>query len=491
MLSRRLAVLSVVCASCVWTASPVVSFAQPVTPEAPPAADEPEDAPDSSSEEGESDVDASADAPEDVAVAPDVAPEAEPPAAAVLDEPIESSPAEDLDDEAEDPAIGVTFEPGEGVLISTADHRFEMNIRARAMLMATTEVPEEALQMDGSYQRADPGVDFSVRRARVSFQGRIFDPHIRYKIQLALAPADLQENLVGLTRSPLLDAYFDFQFLREAFFRVGQFVLQYNRSRVVSSSSMQLVDRSLANAEFNLDRDVGLDIRSLDFAGLGWLRYYAGVFTNEGRDSLFPPDLGLLYVVRLEVLPLGLYNDYSEGDLDRTTTPRLSIGVSYAFSDRAHLNRITLGAIPGDGGAFSYHNAEADLAFSYAGFWLTSEVMWRDGWHAPGPDMGTGNNTVRRGLGWYLQVGYLLPMADLEIAARYGFTTPITSSSFGMGSGVAERSELGGGLAYYFHRHAYKIQVDAFHLWGDADFSDGAAFGHGETRIRLQLQLTI
>lgn len=306
-----------------------------------------------------------------------------------------------------------------------------------------------------------------------------------------MAPADLQENLVGLTRSPLLDAILDFQFLREMFVRVGQFVLPFNRSRVISSSSMQLVDRSLANAEFNLDRDVGIDIRSLDFAGLGWLRYYAGVYTNEGRDSLFSADLGLLYLARLEILPLGLFDDYTEGDLARSSSPHLSIGASYAFSDRAHLDRITLGSQVGDGGTFSYHSAEVDMLFTYSGFSFMSEFMWRDGWHVAGTGMGMAGNTVRRGVGWYAQAGFLVPDTDFEIAARYGFTVPIQSSGFGTGSGTAERSEVGIGLNYYFHRHAYKLQLDAFRLWDDVDGSDGAAFQHGETRIRLQLQVSI
>ena len=41
----------------------------------------------------------------------------------------------------------------------------------------------------------------------------------------------------------------------------GQTKLAGNRERVVSSGDLQMVDRSLLNSRFNIDRDIGLQLR--------------------------------------------------------------------------------------------------------------------------------------------------------------------------------------------------------------------------------------
>jgi|GEM_PF-624759 len=423
-----------------------------------------------------------------------------PPVPPVLtDEPLEEDP-DRLDEEEE--GVLLAFEPGEGVLISTPDHRFEMNIRSRGMLLFTFEVPAP----DASGARPDPGFDLDVRRARVTIQGRLFDPDVRYRLQLAIAPRDMMETTYAEAnssgsfgapgtpqRSPLLDWYVELRHLRELHVRVGQFIVPYNRHRVTSSSSLQLVDRSLASSEFNLDRDLGIQLYSPDVGGMGWLRYYAGLFMNEGRDGLFGADLGFLWVARLEVLPLGLFNDYSEGDIEASSAPHLSIGASYVFANQGHLTQSTIGRLASDGGTFDYHNVEIDAVLQWHGFSLLSEVMFRQGWHRAGPVTVTPDSTLvpRNGMGWFAQAGYLLPDTPVEIAARYGFTLPLFSGA--QASPVTPRSELGAGVNLYFHRHAFKLQLDYFHLWDDAPGAPagGAPFEVAEERVRVMFQASL
>ncbi len=45
-----------------------------------------------------------------------------------------------------------------------------------------------------------------------------------------------------------------------------------------------MVDNSSASYEFTLDRDIGVRGELPDVAGLGKLRYFAGVFMGEGYD---------------------------------------------------------------------------------------------------------------------------------------------------------------------------------------------------------------
>jgi phosphate-selective porin OprO/OprP len=85
--------------------------------------------------------------------------------------------------------------------------------------------------------------------------------------------------------TPVYDAYLQFEQLRDLTVRVGQYRVMYTRERNIADVNPLLIDRSLVNAEFNVDRDIGLDIRSEDLGGIKKLRYYAGVYLGEGRDQ--------------------------------------------------------------------------------------------------------------------------------------------------------------------------------------------------------------
>ena len=494
-----------------------------------------EEAPDASTGSGnpptEQDVELREPAPEPTPVSVEV------PAAPIVTEPVtqgspeaepvvmaptrpESAPATplrygdlDAEDVTEPEGSGPTIElePGHGLAISAPDGRFGLRIRARGMLLATMESAGDSL-MPGAmptWQIADhdPTFDLQVRRARVSFDGHVFDPNVRFRLQIALSPSDIWEDDDGVPhRSALLDWYVELRHLRELNLRIGQFVLPFNRSRITSSSSMQLVDRSLANAEMHLDRDLAIMLSSSDIGGLGLFRYYASLSMNEGRDSTFEGDRGFIWLARAEFYPLGLFDNFSEGDLERTSVPRLVIGAAYAFADDAPYSHVTTGRLPVDGGTFDYHQATADVAFHYMGLSVYSELLWRHGWHhGAEPLPGMEASAPANALGWFLDAGYMLPGVDLEVAARYGFVQPgpldVPAGAPNQLSPVRERSELGLGVNYYpVGSHAFKLQLDVFRLWDDAPGSDanctaGAcpqdAFAHGETRVRVMLQLSI
>lgn len=397
-----------------------------------------------------------------------------PPAALpTADEAVPETQAE----EAADPVVD--FEPGEGLTITSADGRFSLTTRLRGQLLLTTTLE------DG----ADAAVDLELRRARVTFQGVVFDPHLRYRLQLAIAPRDM--GWVGgvdghPTRSPLLDWYLESRHLRELNVRAGQFVTNYSRERTISSGALQLVDRSISNAEFNLDRDIGIELRSNDLGGLGILRYYAGVSIGEGRDSLAEADAGFLYYGRVEVLPFGLFDDYEQGDLTRSTQPRLSLGAAYAFLDDGHMDRGILGRAPADGGTTDFHNFTGDLMFMWAGLSVEAEFMWREGTRNPGGATDQTGAPIpvaapRNGFGTFVQIGYLLPDIPVELAVRWSLVAPL-----GAGSALGEREELGGGINWYLHGHALKLQADFFEIW-----SDEVGIAHGEERVRVQLQAAL
>ncbi len=354
------------------------------------------------------------------------------------------------------------YKPGTGLTIASKDGRFLLATRLRAQFRYTLNSDEEQLQHG-----------FQIRRARVQFKGHMFSKDVKFKTELAFSPKDL--GFDGTPhRTPLLTWYTELAHLRDLTVRMGQYKLPFSRQRVISSGNLQMVDRSIANGEFNIDRDIGLDIRSKDFLGLGKLKYYAGVYMGEGRDVSAPSNFEMLYLARVEVLPLGLFKDYSEADFARTK-PRLALGAAYAYHDGALNNRGVIGKTPTDGGTTDFHIATADFLFKAYGFSATGEAFVRDGTRNFGTvtmaDNGpttapAENEDVRRGFGWHGQAGYLIPRLPLEFAGRYSQVRSYRTSS------LSDRDSAGGAVSWYFSHHPLKVQADFFHQWQANQASD-------------------
>ncbi|MCY1059791.1 hypothetical protein [Nannocystis sp. SCPEA4] len=366
------------------------------------------------------------------------------------------------------------FTPGKGLEVRSKDGRYALSISLRTGFMYSGRRVGA-----GPYEHA-----FEIRRLRLVFSGNVFSKHIKYFAQLALAPREL--NIVdGVVRSgPLLDTYVVFDRLRDANLRIGVYRVMYTRERNIADINPLLIDRSLANAEFNVDRDIGLDVRSEDIGGLGKLRYYAGVFMGDGRDQNRFSDPGLMYTARVDFLPFGLFDDYEASDQTRLRKPRLSLGFAYAYNDRARNNRGVLGTPPTDGGTTNYHNVTTDMMFKWAGFSLEAAYLLRDGRRNPGhalDDMGVPLpvEAARNGHGWMAQAAFLIPRTGLEPALRTSGIRGLHHTS------MPDRNELGGGLNYYFAGHNLKLQLDWFRTW-DRGAADLAA-----DLVRLQLQVAL
>lgn len=371
------------------------------------------------------------------------------------------------------------FKPGAGVEVRSQDGRFSLAFNALAQLQYSLVHTPAADTADATTQN-----NLTFRRARLILGGNLFTPNIKYKIQLTASPVEMGFRDGVPHRTPILDWYFTFDRLRDLTFQVGQYKVAYNHQRMLRVTGMQFVDRSQANNEFTLDRDIGFDIRSKDFLGLGHLRYYAGAYLGDGIAKYGLSDPRFMYTGRVEVLPFGLFDDLEESDHERSLRPRMLLGGAYAFIDNdPHDNHGFLGQIPADGGLTDTHNATADLTFKIAGFSLESGFFWRKGQRVAGTSnavdaMGNPIPVVapRNGLAYFAQAGYLIPRIPLEFGARWGQIRRQGQSS------LPNQNELGGVVSYYIARHSMKLQLDYFRLWGDSGIDLGS------DQLRLQLQ---
>ncbi len=259
-----------------------------------------------------------------------------------------------------------------------------------------------------------------------------------------------------------------------------------------------MVDRSIVNAEFTLDRDIGIDLRSRDFLGKNKMRYVFGISSGNGLNNPQFTDFSMVYLARIEYLPLGIFRDYSEVDFARTK-PRLSIGAVYSFFQGATRVRGMIGEDFADGGTANYHFAYVDAIFKARGFSAITELAFREGYRKnigdntdpPGCDplidpacAPVDPTAPRNGIGWTLQAGYLVPRTRFELAGRVGLIKAISTRR---PTSLTDRYGTTFSVSWYFARHPFKIQADVSQIWN----ADQERYLDGATTFRLQLQASL
>lgn len=183
--------------------------------------------------------------------------------------------------------------------------------------------------------------NFIVRRSRLKFDGFAYNKNLIYKIELGLSNRDISGANEFNRNTPryILDAVLKWKFAKNWEFWAGQTKLPGNVERVVSSGNLQLIDRSLLNSRFNIDRDLGIQLRHKTMLGENFLmREKLSLSQGEGRNVSEGNEGGLQYTARLELLPFGTFKskgDYSQSDLKREEKPKLMLGFTYNFNEDA------------------------------------------------------------------------------------------------------------------------------------------------------------
>lgn len=345
---------------------------------------------------------------------------------------------------------------GKGLFnLKAKDSSWSMKIGARVQLLASVSWP------DGSSAQSS----FLVRRARLKFGGYAFSPKLQYKIELGLSNRDLSGASIYTGNAPrmVLDAMMKYNFAKNLYFWFGQGKLPGNRERVISSANMQMVDRSILNSNFNIDRDIGFQLRHhFKISDHFVIREILSVSQGEGRNVVTGNIGGLQYTGRVEFLPMGNFTgkgDYSGSDLVREPKPKLSIAASYNFNDNAVKTRGNQGVyMVTDNGYFETDitNVYVDAMFKYNGFSFMAEYANRGtkdaiAKNSDGTETGA---VVRVGYGLNFQSGYLFKK-NWEISGRY---SNVNLDEIITGKDPENQYTLG--LSKYIVGHALKVQTD-------------------------------
>ncbi|MCC5915082.1 MAG: hypothetical protein JJU46_11950 [Balneolaceae bacterium] len=356
--------------------------------------------------------------------------------------------AQDGDDSTDDRFPGLPYYSfGSGLGWTTPDSTYQLNLRFR-------------IQNRASYNRIEDGddnIDAAIRRLRLRFDGFVGDPRFLYAVQLSFAPGDVGELQEGRNINIIRDAVAFYRPNRNWNFAFGQTKLPGNRQRLNSSGALQLTDRSINNALFNIDRDFGFQAYYLQ-ENLNRFSYNLklAVSTGEGRNWTDSAGTSLAYTGRVELFPFGAFRNngmFFEGDLMREETPKLLLGGTWHLNEGAVRTQGQQGAMlaePRDLTSLFF-----DVMFKYRGFAYQAAWMER---RTDDPVTEDGLFTVlaATGRGYDHQMSYLFP-SDYEVIARYS-----SQNQFRDVASVAdiEREQVSFGLTRYVWEHALKLQTE-------------------------------
>lgn len=330
---------------------------------------------------------------------------------------------------------------------------------------------------DGN-QYGSPEHNFIVRRARLKFDGFAYSPKLKYKIELGLSNRDISGANEFNRNTPryILDAVLMWNFAENWELWAGQTKLPGNVERVVSSANLQLIDRSLLNSRFNIDRDLGIQLRHKSNLGGDFLmREKLSVSQGEGRNVSEGNIGGLQYTARLEFLPFGTFKskgDYSQSDLKREEKPKLMMGFTYNYNQDAVRERGFAGdyMIRTDGTIYETDQTTifADAMFKYNGFSFMGEYAKRTADEAIATEADGTTPTgdiVLTGNALNLQAGYLFK-SNYEIAARF------TTVDYESETGALPSEQYTLGVNKFVVGHKLKVQSDISYTTLDGNDSN-------------------
>ncbi len=338
----------------------------------------------------------------------------------------------------------------EGLIIKHDPSDFEMAIQFRTQFRYSYE----------NYDSAQEDIsDFNVRRMRLRFDGTAFDERFLYKIQLSFTRGDLDFDTVAYPNI-LRDAVIGWKLTEKSTFWLGQTKLPGNRQRVVSSGNQELVDRSLLNSTFNIDRDIGIQwYNQIGDVSPVWIKL--AISNGEGR-ARNNQNKDISYTARVEWLPLGEFKDdgdYFEGDLAYEKTPKISLGTVYNINKDTNRIGGQTGDLISDGTdsliGKDIQTLFFDYLLKYRGLAISGEFAKRMVDDPIVPISATENKAIYKGEAISTQISYNFAN---HISPIFRYTRLFPDDE--ILSLENAKTQYTFGLTKYLNKHQVKIQSD-------------------------------
>ncbi|HRE76736.1 MAG TPA: porin [Flavobacterium sp.] len=363
---------------------------------------------------------------------------------------------------------------GRGLGLTSPDSIFQLNIRFRMQNRLGYLNNED---QDDAYEG-------QVRRLRLRFDGYVGNPKFLYAIQLSFAPGDVGEIEAGENINIIRDAVMFYRPNKHWSFAFGQTKLPGNRQRVNSSGALQLTDRSINNARFNIDRDFGFQTYFLNEKKDKFsYNLKSAISTGNGRNVTKSPDDGFALTGRMELFPLGAFSKDGtnfEGDIAREQKPRLLLAGTFQRNVKA---RQTQGQLGQD--LFEKRTMESvfvDAMLKYNGWALMSSYMNRTSENpfTFNPEDATDFNYVYVGEGFDYQLSYIFP-TSYEVIGR--FSTQKVNED--IQSFAPHTKQYSIGVTKYLWEHAFKLQTEI--TLDDLTYFDGSSKTNWYIRFQVEI----
>ncbi|MBU2648687.1 hypothetical protein KKI24_28525 [bacterium] len=319
-----------------------------------------------------------------------------------------------------------------GLLIKTPDDNYSLrlNFRLQPYFMYTDLENDNESTM-------------KFRRARIIAGGNVIYSWIKYETQLTLEGEE----------TSVRDATIEAVHSKQMKFKVGQFKVPFDREFLVSGFGLQLVERSIANSEFSLQRDIGFQIAGESL----WdaVEYHLGIFNGSGanKDNV---DNDYMVTGRLVWTPAGESYPYWQAAMNTPEKLHLAIGFGFAYMPDLEVGeREILAGKLGKSTTLSVRSNvtqyTTDVALEYLNFSLEGGYHYRE--IKPKEVSPYGDQEAN---GLYIQGGYFIVPKKIEIAARYAVIEPDNPSKINNN----KQSEITGGGSYYLSGHQIKFQTN-------------------------------
>jgi hypothetical protein len=347
---------------------------------------------------------------------------------------------------------------GKGLLnISGKDNTWSMNFAARVQYLTTTT------WMKKNQGYSSPESNSLIRRSRLKFKGFAYHPNLTYKLELGFSNRDISGGSNYTSNSPriIIDASVRWKFNKNLWIQFGQAKLPGNIERIISSSKLALVDRSILNSKFNIDRDFGLQMRyKFNLSKKFVIKETFAISQGEGRNVSKGNLGGHQYTARIDLLPFGNFKsdgDYSGDDIEREKKPKLLVGVAYDYNNDSVKTRGNTGNYMETTTGFFKTDIKTlfvNSHFKYMGLSFMGEYANRssDDAISKSSDGSLTGDIVSDGSAINFQIGYVTP-------SNVAITTRFTNIKF-KDIIYNDREQLTIGLSKYFVKHKLKIQSD-------------------------------
>lgn len=369
---------------------------------------------------------------------------------------------------------------GKGLGMTSADSIFQLNIRFRM---------QNRLTFNGNDGEKNT-YEGEIRRLRLRFDGFVGNPKFLYVIQLSFAPKDMGTTKEGEPVNIIRDAALTYRPNEHWNFIFGQTKLPGNRQRINSSGALQLTDRSINNAKFNIDRDFGIQAYYLQEKkdAFGY-NIKTAISTGRGRNFSGSESDSYALTGRVELFPMGSFaknGAFFEGDLAREQKPKLMLAGTFHRNNNAQNSQGQTGTRLVDPKSFNSLMLDGILKYNgWAGMISYMNRTLDDAASLKDLDNPTeGYNYIFAGQGMDYQLSYLFP-SNYEIIGRV--STQKMKNQLYENFSLPNTTQFSLGANKYLWEHTFKLQAELTY--------DKQEFYQGPTKnnwyFRLQFEIGI